>query len=218
MKIKDIATGNITKKQLMVIMLPGISLMVTFWTIARSFYPLGDGYYIDERHISRQGDLLQNPVGGWFFIISTIIAGLCVIIFTIFVFRRLWKTFWPFTILFLLSGIAGGLGFIFVGMSPEGIYHILDKTHKLGSEMAFIGLGIAAFLSLFLMFIRLFLKKSWPTPVQFFTLLILIAQFAAMLFFIQSSSIIQWTGFYTIFVWLLGMLLILPNELPEPLK
>ena len=130
-------------------------------------------------------------------------------------FRRFENTFLPLRLLFLFAGCVGGIGFSIVGMTPEGSGPKIGLAHGIGTGMAFIGLGSAAGLSCLIMLVRIIQKEAWPQPNQFFVLLALVLQIGIMIFFAKSPSIMQWTGFNSIFIWALGLFLIAPDEIQE---
>ena len=205
-------TGRWSKKKFSALYLPIIFLLLCCWTIARAFYPIDNGYCIDACRISRQGNLSANPVGGWFFIISTGIAGLFLIFYFIFAYRRLRGGYTFFARLFLFCGCVGGIGLCLVGVCPEGSGHAVQTMHNSGVFMAFGGLGSAEGLSFLVLYLKLLKKESWPSWGQFFILFLIIFHFAIMIPFISNVPILQWVGFSAVLLWQFGFFLILPES------
>jgi hypothetical protein len=208
--LRNFLTGNLPKKHFGNIFLPLLGGMVICWFIARWLLPVP--YYMTSYAISRQGNIVQNPVGSWFFIISTGLTGIFLIFYFLYLYRRLLPSVKLLCRLFLLCGIIGGIGLTFVGIFPE--QSDLQFMHNIGSTMAFSGLGVGGGLSALIMFIRILQKRPWPTLWQLGGVVALCLQFMAMMLFIEGWSVFQWTGFYTIYVWCVGMFLISP-EIPE---
>lgn len=219
MFIGDIITGKVSKKKFAWIFIPSVLFLIVSWFIARLLWNNGvEGYFWDQNMISSHGNLNNNPIGGWFFIISTVIAGFNMLFFSIFLARRFWRTFWPFTVLFLLCGSVGGIGFALVGATPEGSGPTIGYIHGLGTNMAFMGLGAAAGMSFLICVIRLLIKKPWPTPSQFLLVFGIVFQIGIMIIFTETPSIMQWSGFHTILIWAILMFLIVPDDANEPSK
>lgn len=210
---KALLNGTISKKQLSILFFPVLFLQMACWAIARMLYPHDDGYYMNFLHISRQGNILMNPIGGWFFVISTAITGFFLVFYFIFLYRRLLPSFKYLARLFLFTGTVGGIGLAFVGMFPEGPNSTIQFLHNVGSTCAFTGLGCTAGFSLLIMLVRIIQKRPWPSIPQFLGVFALTFHFVLMFPF-TLGSVNQWTGFYIIFVWVVGMFLIAP-ELPD---
>lgn len=132
-------TGRWSKEKFSALYFPIIFLALCCWTIARVFYPLDNWYCIDVCRISRQGNMSTNPVGGWFFIISTAITGLFFIFYFIFAYRRLLGNNTFLARLFLFWGCVSGIGLFLVGVCPEGSRHAVQTMHDVGDGMAFGG-------------------------------------------------------------------------------
>jgi len=205
-------TGRWSKKKFSALYLPIIFLLLCCWAIARAFYPLDNGYCIDVYRISRQGNISLNPVGGWFFIISTGFAGLFFIFYFIFAYRRLLGSNTFLVRLFLFCGCVGGIGLFMVGVCPEGSGHAVQAMHDFGAEMAYGGLCSAVGLSFLILSLKLRKKESWPSWGQFFTLFLIIFYFAIIIPFMSNFPILQWTGFSATLFWQLGFFLILPES------
>lgn len=210
--IRSLYTGNIAKTRFALFFLPILLLQIIGWAIARALLPAG--YLLDINAISRQGNLVQNPIGAWFFIISTAITGFLLIFYFIYLYRRLLPTMKFLCRLFVFFGIIGGLGLSLVGMFPEQGGDVVQTVHNIGNIMAFGGLGIAAFFSLVIMFRRLIKKQPWPNFWQFGVVFALCLHYVLVLPFTQTHSVTQWNGFSIIFVYVCGMFLISP-DVPE---
>lgn len=208
-------TGRWNKNKFSALYLPIVFLALCCWAIARAFYPLDNGYCIDFDRISRQGNISMNPVGSWFFIISTGITGLFFIFYFIFAYRRLLGRYTFLARLFLFCGCVGGMGLFLVGVCPEGRGPAVQMMHDIGDGMAFGGSGCAIGLSLLILFLKLLKKKSWPSWGQFAILFLIVFHFAIMIHFISKISILQWTGFSAILCWQLGFFLILPESVED---
>jgi hypothetical protein len=167
---------------------------------------------MDMYRISRQGNLGMNPVGGWFFIISTGIVGLFLISYFSFAYRRLGKNPGILNKIFRLFGSLGGFGLFLVGVNPEGSGGIIDTLHNIGNTMAFGGLGVAAFLSIVILMLKMLHKEPWPTFTQMGIIFLSVFHFALMFLFISNGEVMQWTGFYTMLIWNLIFYAILPES------
>jgi len=211
MNFKQIITGKISKRELGWFYFPILVLVTIFWSIARALYPLDGGYYANFNVISRQGNILLNPIGGWFFIIGTALAGLLIIPYMIYVARAMAPTLKLINWLFLLCGILGGFGLMVVGLVPESEFMPQGEIHLTGATFAFAGLCGAVALSFLIMFVRILQKKSWPTFTQFSNLFWVEAFFLSMWFF-TLLSVNQWAGFYIVLVWCTMMYMILPDN------
>lgn len=205
-------TGRWHKKKFAALYLPVIFLLLCCWAIARAFYPMDNGYCIDVYRISRQGNISLNPVGGWFFIISTGIAGLFFILYFIFAYRRLLGRHAFLARLFLFSGCVGGIGFSLVGICPEGSGHAMQMIHDFGAKMAYGGLGSAMGLSFLILSLKLRNKESWPSLGQFFILFLIVFYFALIIPFMSNFPVLQWAIFSAVLLWQLGLFLILPES------
>lgn len=219
MKIKDLLTGNVTKEQFSPVFLTIMYLMIFGWAAARlSFkydekvkYCFDNGFFI-----SKQGSLVDNPLGWWIFMISTVVLGIGLCFYVIYLFRLFRFTSSWLSKLFLAFGVAGGIGLALVGSNPVGSPSMI--RHAVGSGMAFVGLGVAGGLALLLCYIRVLRKNPWPSPANFYTVLAMILQFGALMYFTQEKSTLQWTGFLATFTWIVGIFLLIPQQLPIAVK
>lgn len=209
---KDLFKGRLTKKDLSKLFLPSVLILIACWTIAKVLYPNEDGYAIDVFYISRQGNLNYNPVGGWFFILSTVYVGIMLVFYFVHVYHVVKPRVKVLPQLFLLSGIVGGLGLAMVGMFPEGFGGIVPKLHDIGATLGFGSLAIAALFYLIIMICKLILRQPWPNLSQFTALLALTFFFIIQILFTRSGSLTQWSAFYAVFVWMIGMYMLLPEE------
>ena len=210
--LKDFAKGRLKKKQLRMIFLPSVFILITCWTIAKVLYTADGGYEIDKNHISNQGNFFKNPVGAWFFALSTAYIGILLVFYMIHLYHALKPRVKVLPQLMLLTGIVGGIGLSMVAVFAEGFGGIIQEIHDFGAILAFGGLAIAGLLSLAVMICKLVMRQPWPTLVQVSWLCLLVFFFIIMILFTGSDSLIQWSGFYAVFTWLLGIFIILPEE------
>jgi hypothetical protein len=204
--------GTMAKKQFAKFFFPAFFIHILGWTIARALSPLG--YFLNNNMISTQGNLLLNPVGAWFFITSTIQFAIMVIFYIRFLYRRFVATSKVLAQVFQIFGIIGAFSFIFVPIFYEGIGFTGDIIHGIAAYLTFIGLGLAALLSLIIMFSNILKKHFWPQSMQFLGLFCLLLQMLLVLPFTLVGSVMQWIGFLTIDIWILGMFIISPEN-PE---
>lgn len=211
-----ILTGNLTKKQAAWLIMPCAIAMLVGWLVARVFHGSnGDWYYFDFYQISRQGSLVKNPIGAWFFIVGTVLGAWAIALLFLFLFRCLGRRFRWLSFLLLLSGLTGAVGLFLVGITPGGSGQTLGQLHGLGSNLAFGGLFCAAILSLLIATLRIIIKAPWPTPLQTMIILGLFLQIGSMVFFSKSGSVGQWTSFNAILIWLGGLFLIAERSTEE---
>ena len=219
MKFKDLLTGNVTKEQLSPLFLSITYIMIFGWTFARLSYKHDGGtvYCFDNGFfISRQGSFQENPLGWWLFAVSTVILGIGLCFYFIYLFRLFRSTSSSLAFLFLFFGLTGGIGLALVGSNPVGSVNMF--RHKIGSGMAFVGLGFSGGLALLLCYIRVLKRCPWPSPANYFTVLAMVLQFGALMYFTQEKSTLQWTGFLAAFAWIVGIFLIIPQHLPKPVE
>jgi Protein of unknown function (DUF998) len=211
--LKAMITGRLSQKQFGLIFIPIEIIMLICWTIARSLYKGGGSYVINRNMISNQGNLTDNPIGAWFFIIGTTLVGISIINYFTFMYHQIQPVWKPLGSLFLLSGITGGIGLVMVAIFPENLSSNGQLLHNIGATMAFSGLGGAVGLSLLIMSIKILLKHSWPKINEFFIIFIMCLFIAIILLFSEmGSSVQQWVGFLLMFVWINIMYLILPDK------
>ena len=158
MKFQQLISGNLSKREFSFILIPIFTFLVICWTIARALYP---GYAITKNMISDQGNIYNNPVGCWFFIISTSIAGIMLIFYFIYIYRQFQPTLKFLSGFMAIVGFIGGIGLFLVGVNPQGLGGINWSIHNIGSDMAFIGLGTACGISFLIMGKRIYKKQPW---------------------------------------------------------
>ena len=146
--------------------------------------------------------------------ISTVVLGIGLCFYAIFLFRLFRPTSSSLSLLFLIFGVTGGVGLALVGSNPVGSDNMF--RHKIGSGMSFVGLGFGGGFALLLCYIQVLRKHPWPSPVNFYTVLAMVLQFGALMYFTQEKSTLQWTGFLATFTWIVGLFLIIPQGLPKP--
>ena len=210
--VRNLVSGKLSKKQFMSLYIPAVLFLVVAWGVARALY-FGDSFYeIETNYISNQGNLTRNPIGAWFFILSTMYMGLILSLFFPFLYQQLTPRVSVISELMLISGVLGGIGLAFVGMFPENINTWVTATHMFGATMAFTGLSLGAVLSLSIMIINTHKNNQWNESAPLIILLIMISFFLIMLLPTNEPSVRQWTGFYTIFIWANSMFLLLPDD------
>jgi hypothetical protein len=212
MLLLQIFRGQCSKRQLGSIYFPTLFIILIFWTIARALYSLDGGYTLNENRISRQGNVMMNPIGSWFFIIGTVMVALLLIPYFFYIYQQLKPTLKPINFLMLLGGIIGCVGLILVAIFPEHLSDQTDKIHSMGSDFAFIGLGASALFSMIILFVRCLQKQPWPIPGQFYNLFLQIIIFGTLIVF-TDGSVNQWLSFLTVLIWCTGLYYILP-EMP----
>ena len=92
MLFKGLLTGKISKRDMSKISIPIALALVIGWAIARALYAAKNGYTINHNFISQQGCIYPNPIGAWFFIITTAVFGLFFGPYMMFLYRRLLPT------------------------------------------------------------------------------------------------------------------------------
>jgi hypothetical protein len=212
MDLQRILSGNISKKELNRIYFPMLGLILVMWTIARTLYSADGPYLLNFYPISRQGNVVLNPIGAWFFIIGTTIVSMLLIPYLVYIYRQLHPTMKPIAHLMRFMGVIGALGLMLVALFPEGTGPVMGFIHGTGSFMAFSGLGLVVTCTFFIMIRRIIQKEAWPTIPQFFNLYLPVFFFGSIFFFTEGS-VMQWTGFSMIFIWCAGMYFILPENI-----
>jgi hypothetical protein len=193
--LKGKAEKDLHKKYFIAILVYfGISLI-----LAQMLFP--GGYSITEYHISTQGNTVLNPVGSWFFIFGASITAILFIPHFFYMHRRIMPTLGLITILMTFFALIGCIGLFLVGVVPESLdgYNWL---HDIGADMAFMGLGLSALLSLFVMLRKLSLKEAKPGVLGFliiYGITITLGVFVA----ITDDSIQQWLGLFTVLSWVI---------------
>ncbi len=159
------------------------------------------GYCITTYYISAQGNTILNPIGSWFFILGASITSILLIPHFLYMHRRIMPTLGLITVLMTFSAFIGCVGFFFVGTVPESLEGY-TWLHDIGADMAFIGLGVSALLSLFVMLRKLSLKEEKPGILGFciiYGITITLGVFVA----ITDDSIQQWLGLFTVLSWVI---------------
>jgi len=159
------------------------------------------GFTITKHYISDHGHLEDNPVGAWFFIIGGSITALALIPHFIYMHRRFMPTLGLITWLMTLLAIAGCIGLFLVALTPKNIYEIY-WLHDIAADLAFTGLGVAAGLSLFVMFRGLTLKEEKPGILGFIVIWCVTISIGTVIL-LTDGSIQQWFGFFKVFDWLI---------------
>jgi hypothetical protein len=206
-----ILKGQGTKQELNRIYFPILFCIVVLWAIARLLYPLDGGYSINDNRISRQGNVLLNPLGAWFFILGTAFAAIMLIPYVVYMYHRFKPTLLLLDRLMLFSGLVGCIGLFMVAIFPEYLTDQIDAIHSTGADMAFTGLGVTVLFSIIILFRRVRQHQPWPTLGQVLNLFLMILFFGLIMVF-TDGSVNQWTGFFMVFVWCTGIYYLLPES------
>ena len=106
-----------------------------------------------------------------------------------------------------LCALVGCFGLFMVGAFPEGIPEF-EFLHNIGADLAFGGLGVSAFLSMFVMIRKLTLKEEKP-GIFGFLLIYGVVIGLAVLIILTTDSVQQWFGLFTMIAWVLLSFIIL---------
>lgn len=155
-KFHALTRGTLNKKDMGLYLITVFSFLGIMLLLSQLFYP--GGYFFLDNYISDQGWLKNNPVGCWFFITGASVTGILLIPYLIYLYRHLMPTCKPLTHLFLGSALIGCIGFSFVGLIPKDF----PDPHDIAADLAFGGLGLSAFLSLFILLRKMQKRESWP--------------------------------------------------------
>jgi hypothetical protein len=207
--------GELSKKEFMSLYIPAILFLVLAWGFARTVFFHKMGYEVESNFISSQGNIYTNPIGSWFFIISTAYMGIILFFYFIFLYHYLKPNLPVISHAMVYAGAAGGIGLTGVGVFPEHLTEFINIIHNTSATLAFSGLGLGALLSMIILTIKAFQKEHWLDPYHLAILVIIIAFFTLMLIPTHQDTIRQWTGFYIIFVWANVNLLVIPEKTLE---
>lgn len=222
-KFLIILKGQASKKTQGIYILVIMVLLIILWGAAQLLF---EGQYsIFVNTISNQGRTDLNPRGWYFFTAGTISVGLGLIPHFLYLYHNLKPRVKILLLLAVICGIYASLGFVFVGIIPGNIFKL---GHSFAAQSAFNGFYISAALFLLVFLIRLGKKEPQPKLLQiilvyllFFLLLFLAAivpdldqnptfqGFDPRLF---SGSLWQWIGFLNVFLWLINLYFIAPNQ------
>ena len=191
----------------------------------RSLFP--GNYTPYEHHISDQGGILNNPEGHRIFNLGVILTGILLIPYFLWLHRRLLPTTPPLSRLATLFSIIGCIGFCFVGIFPQDI----KKTHDFAADIAFGGLGLGIFFTMFILARKTHLKGPWPNKFGFLAIYSLIFLIGGLAIYFQnywdpgSIPVLdprlsndepwQWTFFTLILCWIWVIYLVCTNEIDE---
>lgn len=206
--------GELSKKDFLSIYIPAVLFLVLAWAFARTVFFKHMGYEIESNFISNQGNITNNPIGSWFFILSTAYMGLILCFYFIFLYHHLKPNISVLSHAMLYTGATGGVGLIGVGIFPEKLTDFVDFLHNTSAAAAFSGLGMGALISMIILTIKAFQKQHWPDPYHLAILVIVVSFFTMMLIPTHENTIRQWTGFYIIFIWANVTLLVIPEKNP----
>ena len=203
--------GELSKKDFMSLYIPAMLFLVLAWGFARTVFFHKMGYEVESNFISNQGNIYTNPIGSWFFILSTAYMGCILFFYFIFMYHKLKPNLPIISLVMVYCGAAGGIGLIGVGIFPEQLTPFVAILHNTSATLAFSGLGMGALLSIVILTIKAFQKKHLIEPNHLAILIIIILFFTLMLIPTHQDTIRQWTGFYIIFVWANVNLLVIPE-------
>jgi hypothetical membrane protein len=212
---KALLKGDLTKQEFMKLWIPAVIALVVAWAFARFTFNYPNDYEIESNFISNQGNPFKNPIGAWFFILSTSYMGVIFCFYFVFIYNHLKPTIKPISQLMLASGVIGGIGLVGVAIFPEinEPFEFVGRLHLISAIVAFGGLGFGAFLSIVLLSIKAYQKHNWPDRDHLAVLIIVISFFSLMLLPTQEATIRQWTGFYIIFIWANVLMLVIPDRI-----
>jgi len=205
--IRTIIYGNASKRQMGMYFFSLLFYLIIMWLIAQSFY-LG-GYSILEDYISGQGDPYDNPDGYLFFTFGTGLTGIALIPFYIYLYKRFKPTLLLITRLFLLAGIISSIGLALVGFFPRNTS--VDLVHDIGADIAFNGAGVCAVCTMFILIRKMIQKIGWPSLVQFILVYGAVFGLGAWMPFQHNSHLTQWTGFFILMIWMIGIYFLVPE-------
>jgi Protein of unknown function (DUF998) len=180
--------------------------------LSQLLYP-APGYDWTNRYISEEGNPIGNQKGWYFFSLG--ICGIAILLIPhfLYIYRHL-----PSTLLIskflLFFTFTGSIGLFIVGVISE----LNELPHNIAAGIAFGSFGLAIFSSLLIFLYKLVKKEVWPKMGQiivFYCIIISMGIFVAngmIVHFGEKTSVYQWIGFWIMFVWFLGMYLIIPNK------
>lgn len=206
--IKALLHGTASKRHMGIYFFSFLIFLITMWLLAQSLY-IG-GYSIFKDYISGQGDPNNNPNGYLFFMFGTGLTGISLIPFYIYLFRRFIPTLKFISQVFVLSGIISSIGLTMVGFFPRNT--AVDLLHDIGADMAFNGAGLCAVCTMFILIRKMVLKTEWPKLYQFLILYGLVFGVGAWIPFQSNSYLTQWTGFFILMIWMIGLFIIVPDN------
>jgi len=160
-----------------------------------------EGFTITKHYISDHGHLEDNPVGAWFFIIGTSITAILLISHFIYMHKRFMPTLGLITRLMTLLALVGCIGLFLTAITPKSIAEI-KWLHNIAADLAFTGLGVAAGLSLFVMFRALTLKEEKP-GILGFIIIWGVSISIGVVVLLTDDSIQQWFGFFAVLAWII---------------
>lgn len=188
-----------------------LALFVMGCILSQIFYP--GGYSITEYYISNQGWIAENPMGCWFFIFGTGIAGILLIPHFLYMHRLLLPTAKFFVYLSTLSSIAGSIGLSMVGFVTKD--EVTDSIHDFAADLAFIGLGIGAGFSLLVLIRKICLKEDWPNLEGFLILFTGTLGMGLALVLVDDNQLQQWMGLFSMLTWLIGTFILTLKSDPK---
>ncbi len=203
-----------------------IALFFIAVTVAVGFFP-APGYTPLNNHVSDMGGIARNPTVWWFFDASIIGIGILMIPQFVYLYRRLMPTTKWLTRLAMICGVVGCIGFSVLGMFPQDI----PDPHDIAADLAFGGLGLAAFLTMFILLRKKWVRESWPSwkafllvygPLYITITLIIVMPNLDPVAGIDprwfSWTPWQWTALLSVLYWLVIITFITPDLPPGHLK
>jgi hypothetical membrane protein len=235
---RRVLTGKFSKKEHIIYVFAIFVFFVLCLIISQALFP-GDFNIINNK-ISEQGNPILNPTGHWFFNIGALITGLLIVPSFLYLYRRISilpgsQIFRKFTKMSIGFSVIGSIGLAFVGIFPE----IYGWFHIIAADVTFGGLCGGAFIIFFMIVIkksfRNRLKSKWHLLIGFILLygqLILVWIFSGVLMFIKGTwwaffdyahfllghPLLEWAQFISIIIWMLGLPLLLSDNIFEPKK
>ena len=210
--LKALIKGDLSKREFLKLYVPAVIFLVVGWAFARFTFIYPHDYEIESNFISNQGNIFKNPLGAWFFILSTAYMGIILSLYFVFLHHHLKPSISPISQLMLVSGVLGGLGLVGVAIFPEFYNSFVGSLHIFSAILAFSGLGFGALLSIVLLSIKAYSRHNWPDRDHLAIIIVVISFFGFMLLPTQEATIRQWTGFYIIFIWANILMLVIPEQ------
>jgi len=190
--------------------------------ISISFYP-NQAYSPLSNYISDMGSIAYNPVAWWVFNLTEVFLGILMIPHFLYLYRRLLPTARLLTRLALISGIAGCIGFSWIGIIPEDF----QLPHSVGAILAFAGFTTSALFTMLVFIRKIWLKSRWPSPRDFWILYGPLCVTLPLVFIMPNLAplvsslpldlrwftipIWEWTFMVSLMYWIISVAIITPD-------
>lgn len=204
----ELITGRIDKIRIRPYLLSLQLLFLSSLLLSELFFP--GGYDPRRNFISDHGWISQNPQGSYFFIIGIGFTGILLIPYLLLIFQRTKHISKPLSLLALLVGILGSVGFSMVGLFPKG--GAVKDFHDLGADLAWYGFLTSMLSTSFVLGLSFLKGNKFPNLPGFILLEGIVFIIGINVFIIENESLRQWTAFMTVFVWLIGIYFLLPGQ------